>query len=330
MAETGTVIVDCAVYRCGVREPTAVSLDTAFESIDAPDALVWIDLASPTVDEINLVANELLIHPLVLEDAIKPHQRPKLELYPSSGFVVFKTTQPRNNIPTLSFGELQIVVGPQFIVTIRHGDFDPVKIARDVLEADPTFFAHGVTAVIYALADAVVDRYEIACDEIEAAVDEIEALVFAPSSKNAAELIYGQKRSTLTFVRSVSPLVEVLGRLATHRAVFETPDAVTPYFRDVADHLARVQSRLEQSRELLTAALEANLAQITIRQNEDMRAMAGWAAIIAVPTLFAGVWGMNFRHMPELNTSWGYPAALLTICASTYATYRRLKHNNWM
>ncbi len=324
------MIADCAVYRCGIRETRALSLDAAFESIDTPDALVWIDLANPTADEIALVAAELLLHPLVLEDSMKPHQRPKLELYPSSGFLVLKTAQPTPRATGLSFGELQIVIGPQFVVTIRHGAFDPVAIARGVLEADPNFFAHGVTAVIYALADAVVDRYEIACDEIEASVDNIEALVFAPSSKNAAELIFTQKRSTLTFMRNVSPLVDVVGRLATHRAVFETPDAMTPYFRDVADHLARVQSRLEQSRELLTAALEANLAQITIRQNEDMRAMSGWAAIIAVPTLFAGIWGMNFRHMPELNTSWGYPAALVTIAASSYAAYRHLKRNGWM
>jgi magnesium transporter len=216
------------------------------------------------------------------------------------------------------------------VVTIRHGVFDPVTIARGVLEADPTFFRHGVSAVIYALADAVVDRYESACDEIESSVDDIEALVFAPGSKNAAELIFQQKRSTLTFVRNVAPLVDVIGRLATHRAVFETSDAIAPYFRDVSDHLARVQSRLDQSRELLTAALEANLAQISIRQNEDMRAMSGWAAIIAVPTLFAGIWGMNFQHMPELNTFWGYPLALATIVASSYGAYRRLKRNGWM
>ncbi len=292
--------------------------------------MVWIELVSPTETEIEAVASELMLHPLVLEDARKPHQRPKLELYPNSAFLVLKTIASQDNDGPLRFGELQIVVGSRFVVTIRHGDFDPVAVARNVLQNNPGFFAHGITAVIHALADAVIDRYETACDEIEASVDNIEALVFAPESKNAAELIFRQKRSTLTFARNVGPLVDVIGRLAAHRAVFETPDAVAPYFRDAADHLARVQSRLDQSRELLTAALEANLAQISIRQNEDMRAMSGWAAIIAVPTLFAGIWGMNFQHMPELNTFWGYPLALIAIVASSYGAYRRLKRNGWM
>jgi magnesium transporter len=330
VAKTGGVIADCALYVHGEKGRSAVTLDAAFECLDAPDALVWIELVSPTNDEVEAVAAELNLHPLVVEDAGKPHQRPKLEMYPNSAFLVLKTVSPSKDPGQFSFGELQIVVGPQFIVTIRHGEFDPVAIARTAIDNDPAFFRHGVPAVMYALADAVVDRYEVACDEIEASVDEIEATVFAPGSKNAAELIFQQKRSTLTFVRNVSPLLEVIGRLATHRSIFETPDAVAPYFRDVADHLSRVQSRLDQSRELLTAALEANLAQISIRQNEDMRAMSGWAAIIAVPTLFAGIWGMNFQHMPELDTFWGYPLAIGTIVASSYAAYRRLKRNGWL
>lgn len=334
------MIVDCAVYQSGERQPDPLSLEDALESLDGPDALVWIELVAPTPSELDRVAAELQIHPLVIEDALKPHQRPKLESYPSSALLVLKTVERAVTVDerrparrgTTAFGELQVIIGPQFVITVRHGQTDPVADARLAFHRELGFPREGVAAVLYALTDAVVDRYEQACDDIEEVIDGIEDRVFMPGANNAAELIFEQKRSTLTFLRNVAPLVDVMTRLATSqpRSVFEVPPTVTPYFRDVLDHLLRVQSRLEQSRDLLAAALEANLAQITVRQNEDMRAISGWAAIIAVPTLFAGVWGMNFAHMPELEPVWGYPLALLTIAASSYITYRRLKRNGWL
>lgn len=334
------MIVDCAVYQSGERQPDPLSLEDAFESLDGPDVFVWIELVAPTPSELDRVAAELMIHPLVIEDALKPHQRPKLESYPSSALLVLKTVEHRvtadeprsGRRSTTSFGELQVIVGPQFVITVRHGQNDPVSDARRAFDREPGFLREGVAAVLYSLADAVVDRYEHACDEIEAVIDSIEDRVFMAGANNAAELIFEQKRSTLTFLRNVVPLVDVMTRLATSqtRSVLEVPPTVAPYFRDVLDHLLRVQSRLEQSRDLLAAALEANLAQISVRQNEDMRAISGWAAIIAVPTLIAGVWGMNFAHMPELEQTWGYPLALLTIGASSFITYRRLKRNGWL
>ena len=334
------MIVDCSVYQLGERQPGPLSLEDALESLDGPDALVWIELFAPTPSELDRVAAELLIHPLVIEDALKPHQRPKLESYPSSSLLVLKTVERSAGVDetrpvrrrTNSFGELLVIVGPQFVITVRHGQSDPVADARLAFDREPGFLREGVAAVLYALTDAVVDRYEQACDEIEEVIDGIEDRVFMSGANNAAELIFEQKRSTLIFLRNVAPLVDVMTRLATPqaRAVFEVPPTVTPYFRDVLDHLLRVQSRLEQSRDLLAAALDANLAQISVRQNEDMRAISGWAAIIAVPTLFAGVWGMNFAHMPELEHPWGYPVALLTIAASSFLTYRRLKRNGWL
>lgn len=333
------MIVDCAVYHRGVRQDGVLSIDDALESLSAPDALVWIELVSPTAAELDRVARELHIHPLVVEDALRPHQRPKLEMYPSSALLVLKTAHrvaPSSAVDAMArrgpsrFGELQVIVGTRFVITVRHGETDPVDVARRMLQDDRDFLTEGVAAVVYALADAVVDRYELVCDDLEAAIDDVEDRVFAPGAKNAAELIFNEKRSTLTFIRNVVPLVEVMTRLSQTHAFFEVSPAVAPYFRDVTDHLLRVQSRLDQSRELLAAALDANLAQISIRQNEDMRAMSGWAAIIAVPTLFAGIWGMNYAHMPELGTTWGYPAALTTIAASSYLAYRRLKHNGWL
>ncbi len=333
------MIVDCAVYHRGVRQNGTLSVDDALEALSAPDALVWIELVSPTASELDRVASELNIHPLVVEDALRPHQRPKLETYPSSALLVLKTAHGTADHEATDvtvrrspsrFGELQVIVGTQFVITVRHGETDPVVDARRLLEADAEFLSEGVAALVYALADAVVDRYELACDELETAIDDIEDRVFSPDATNAAERIFDEKRSTLTFIRNVTPLVEVMSRLTHAHAFFEVSPAVAPYYRDVADHLLRVQARLDQSRELLAAALDANLAQISIRQNEDTRAISGWAAVIAVPTLFAGIWGMNFEHMPELNTIWGYPAALGTIAASSYLTHRRLKRNGWL
>jgi magnesium transporter len=328
------------VYHRGVRQNGPLSVDDALESLSAPEALVWIELVSPTAAELDRVASELHIHPLVVEDALRPHQRPKLETYPSSALLVLKTAH-RSVVPSAPddaaarrgpsrFGELQVIVGTRFVITVRHGETNPVAEARKLLEGDDSFLSEGVSAVVYALADAVVDRYELVCDDLESAIDDIEERVFAPDATNAAERIFNEKRSTLTFIRNVVPLVEVMTRLSHTHAFFDVSPAVAPYYRDVSDHLLRVQSRLDQSRELLTAALDANLAQISIRQNEDTRAISGWAAVIAVPTLFAGIWGMNFEHMPELNTSWGYPAALATIAASSYFAYRRLKRNGWL
>lgn len=325
------MISDSAVYLAGHRRPGALDPTDAFEARSDDDAMVWIDLALPSPDELSLIADELQLHPLVVEDISRPHQRPKLELYPSSAFMVLKTVEWHGaDTSTLDFGELQVVVGPSFVVTVQHGPARPASPARTLLEGQPELLSRGVSAILYALADAVVDDYERACDEIEQQVDLIEEQVFTPGATNAAELIFAAKRSTLTFLRNVMPLEEALGRLENNRVLFEVDEAVVPYFRDVNDHLARVRSRLEQARDLLTAALDANHAQIGIRQNEDMRAISGWAAVIAVPTLFAGIWGMNFAHMPELNTTWGYPAALATIFGSSAATYRVLKRNGWL
>ena len=270
------MIVDCAVYQSGERQADPLSLEDAFESLDGPDVFVWIELVAPTPSELDRVAAELMIHPLVIEDALKPHQRPKLESYPSSALLVLKTVEHRvtadeprsGRRSTTSFGELQVIVGPQFVITVRHGQNDPVSDARRAFDREPGFLREGVAAVLYSLADAVVDRYEHACDEIEAVIDSIEDRVFMAGANNAAELIFEQKRSTLSFLRNVVPLVDVMTRLATSqtRSVFEVPPTVAPYFRDVLDHLLRVQSRLEQSRDLLAAALEANLAQISVRQ----------------------------------------------------------------
>ena len=329
------MIVDCAVYCEGVRRSENLAVGLAFDALRRidplgdTDALVWIELADPTQDELSAVATELEIHPLVIEDMLKPHQRPKLELYPASAFVVLKTV----DLPAtdrVSFGEISVVLGPQFVVTVRHGSNDPVAVARSFLARRPDFFSKGLSAVLYALADAIVDEYELAGDDVERTVDTIEELVFGAGTPNAAPLIFSQKRSTLTFIRNIAPLEEVIVRLEHGRMPFPVHDDVQPYLRDVLDHLVRVRSRLEQSRDLLTSALEANLAQISIRQNEDMRAISGWAAVIAVPTLLAGVWGMNFAHMPELRPVWGYPFALATITGSSYGAYRLLKRNGWL
>lgn len=325
------MIVDCAAYRDGLREPGRLDLQQALEAARRPGTVVWIGLHDPTAAEFEAVRAEFQLHPLAAEDAMRPHQRPKAETYPDTVFVVLKTARWVADAEAIAFAELHVFVGPGFVVSIRHGEASALSDVRRNLEAKPDLLRCGPGAILHAICDRVVDDYGPVVEALEAAIDEVESEVFSGTRTNPAERIFGLKRAALVLHRNASPLLPALEAFARQTVpVIAGNEDLARYFRDVEDHLQRVVTRVEGCRELLSAALEANLAQISVRQNDDMRTISAWAAIVAVPTMLAGLWGMNFTHMPELDRYLGYPMALASIFGSAFVVYRRLKRAGWL
>jgi magnesium transporter len=319
-------IVDLAVYRDGQRQED-VSLEDAFEECRKPGTLVWIGLHEPTEEEFDAVAREFALHELAVEDAMKGHQRPKLEVYGESQlFVVLKTARYFEP-DTLEFGELLVFAGDKYVVSVRHGEATPLHEVRLRLEQRPDMLRCGPGAVLHAIMDRVVDDYTPVLTNLDVDITELEAQAFGDESPiGLTERIYRLKRQVINLHRAIAPLSEPLGRLSDGRYEQAT-EQLRPYFRDVYDHLLRAVQTSDQYRELLTSILEANLTQVSVRQNEQMRQISAWAAILAVPTLIAGIYGMNFRYMPELHWRVGYPAAvalMLILCVSLYRFFRRI------
>ncbi len=320
------MIVNTGVYRDGIRVGDVDAVAGCRARIDGD--LLWIGLHEPTAEEFAAITAEFELHDLLVEDALKAHQRPKVERYGDVAFVVAKTAA-YDAPDDVVIGELQFIAGPGFVLTIRHGDGSPLSAVRQRLEGDPALLAHGAPAVVYAAVDAVVDDYALVIEELELDVDEAEAAVFGDDRHNPAARIFGLKRQVLELLRNVIPMGELLRDLMVAQAVV-VDDELRLGFRDVDDHLQRVLSRLELVRDVLSDALDANLAQVGVRQNDDMRTISAWAAIIAAPTLLAGVWGMNFSKMPELGWDIGYPIAIGSMVAVAVALWWRFKRAGWI
>jgi magnesium transporter len=319
------VIVDCAIYEDGRRRDGSVDLHDAYGACRRDGKFAWIGLYEPTEEEFDSLRREFDLHPLAVEDAIHAHQRPKLEVFEDTVFVVLKTARYVDSEEVVQFGEILIFLGKDYILTVRHGEASALKQVRESLEADPELLKHGPGAVLHAIVDRVVDDYAPALEGLGVDIDEVENEVFSPGRSNPAQRIYRLKREVLEFNRAAAPLVEPIDRLAKGHYEVVHPE-VRAYFRDVNDHLIRVHEQLESYRDLLTSILHANLAQITVRQNDDVRRISAIVAIVAVPTLIAGIYGMNFEHMPELGWTFGYPLVLvvmLTLCTLLYRFFRR-------
>ncbi|MDX2392369.1 MULTISPECIES: magnesium and cobalt transport protein CorA [unclassified Streptomyces] len=327
------VIVDCAMYRDGRRSAAPADFSDALaEARAGGDAFVWIGVHEPTEAEFEHVSREFGLHALAVEDALTAHQRPKLEVYDDSLFVVLKPVLYDDAADTVTTGELMVFVGDAFVVTVRHGEGAALAAVRHRLEQDPHVLRHGPTAVLYAVSDAVVDHYIEVAAELQGDLEELEAEVFAPNapdSKNTASRIYGFKRQVLEFRRATSPLLQPMDRLAFGRVPFVHEHA-QPFFRDVADHLTKANEYVEGLDRLLSDALAAHLAQMGVRQNDDMRKISAWAAMAAVPTMVAGVYGMNFDHMPELRHDWGYPGVVALMAALCLGLHRMFKRRGWL
>jgi magnesium transporter len=327
------VIVDCAIYRDGRRleRPSDYS-DALDEARATGDAFLWIGLHEPTEAEFDLVTSEFGLHRLAVEDALHAHQRPKLEVYDDSLFLVLKPVAYDESAATIVTGELKLFVGDSFVVTVRHGEANPLGAVRERLEHEPEVLRHGPTAVMYAVSDAIVDRYVDVAAELQLSLDDLEEDVFSPEShaaRDIAERCYGFKRQSLGFRRATGPLAEPLDRLMSAGVPFVHEDA-RPFFRDVSDHLTRVNEQVDSFDRLLSDILNANLTQMGVRQNDTMRKISAYAAMFAIPTGIAGVYGMNFAHMPELSWVWGYPAVLVLIAAACLTLFRLFRNRGWM
>ncbi|MCW2841616.1 MAG: corA [Aeromicrobium sp.] len=321
----GRVIIDCAVYRDGVRETTDHDQDSLVAALDAlgEDDFLWIGIGNPTAEEMHRVAGPLGLHPLAVEDALEAHQRPKVERYADHTFISIRTVS--YNDDDITTHEVNIFLGANYLLTVRHGG-PTLRDARKNAERMIEPMSHGPTAALYAVVDSIVDHYEDVAAELETDVQEVETSVFSAARSNDSTRIYRLKRETLEFRRAVLPLREPVNRLAMGAAAEEA----RPYFRDIADHLSRAAEAIDSIDHLLDNALQAHLAQLSVQQNEDMRKLTAGATIFAVPTAIAGIYGMNFDHMPELSWTYGYPACLVLIAGLCGYIYLRFKRSGWL
>jgi magnesium transporter len=333
----GSSVVNCVTYRDGVRVPGGVGLVDAVKRVRRRgDGFVWLGLHEPTDEEFADIAELFDLHPLAVEDAVEAHQRPKLERYGETLFAVFKTVcyveheELTATSEVVNTGEIMVFTGQDFVVTVRHGRHGSLGPLREELESDPQQLAKGPSAVLHAVADHVVDDFLTAIDAVQADVDLVETAVFA---EDGARLdpgrIYQLKRELLELKRAVVPLGRPLEELATRPIRVVAPE-IQAYFRDVSDHLLRATEQIAAFDELLNSILQAHLAQVTVAQNEDMRKITAWAAIVAVPTMVCGVYGMNFDHMPELGWRYGYGLVLGVIAVACLTLYRGFRRNDWL
>ena len=324
------MIADCAVYDSGVRREGECALADALEAAhSSADTFVWIALGEPTEREFASVIDEFQLHPLAVEDAVHAHQRPKLETYGPTLFIVLKPARYVDPDEIVSLSEVMLFLGDGFLVTVQHGESSVLADVRQTLEARPDRLKSGPLGVLHAIVDRVVDDYALVVRGLNTDIEEIERQVFSDERKNHAERIYRLKAEVLEFRQAVGALDDPLDDLANGK-VAKAETTLLDYFRDVHDHLVRVRERVEAIDNLLSSALSANLAQVGVRQNEDMRKISAWVAIVAVPTMIAGVYGMNFEHMPELGWRFGYPLTLAVIGVLCFTLYRYFRRVGWL
>ncbi len=329
------MVVNCAAYQEGrrvadidIERDAAAVLDLASgDEAARVGRFVWLGLHEPSEELLRNVQRRFGLHDLAIEDAHLAHQRPKLEIYGNSLFVVLRTAQLQGT--KVQFGETHVFAGKGYVVTVRHGPSSSYTDVRARCECVPAMLRIGESFVLYSLMDFVVDNYFPIINSLEAEVDALEGEVFEQSSdRDEIERIYELRRELMVFRRTVEPLLEVCDRLMRFDAPLIEPD-IRPYFRDVRDHVIRVDERIDDLRELLTSAMETNLLLASVRQNDVMRKLAGWAAILAVPTAVFGLYGMNFQDMPELGSPYGYPAVLAVVAAVCAYLYYRFRRSGW-
>jgi len=317
-------IVNCAAYAKGCRVAN-VELDGIRDVLKQTDRFVWIGLHEPTEETLERVQREFDLHELSIEDAHRAHQRPKIEAYGNSVFIVLRTAQI-NKQHHIEFGETHFFLGINFIVTIRHGSSISYADVRARCEKTPHLLSKGQGFALYAVMDSIVDQYFPVVNAMEEDLEKLEHKIFKEKpSRETTEYIYHLKHELLEVKRAVFPLVEICNRLMRFDFHYITEDT-RPYFRDIYDHAMRINEMVDNSRELLNTAMEANFSLLSISQSEVSKKFAGWAAIIGVPTMIAGIYGMNFSDMPELHWRYGYPVVIcltVLLCAFLYLLFKR-------
>lgn len=323
------MIVDCAVYENGSRRGGSLPIIGSRAAAAEAGGFVWLGLYEPTEEEFADATAEFDFHEMAVEDALVAHQRPKLDLYDDSILIVLKTARYLDDEEAVEFGEILVLLGTSFIVVVRHGAAAPLTAVRRRLEADAAILGLGPSAVLYGILDAVVDGYVPVVEGLDKDITEVEKDVFSSDRNNPAERIYFLKREVLEFQQAVASLVEPIDRLArAHRTYIN--EHLSEYLRDVHDHLLRIAQDVSSFRELLTSILDANLAQVGVRQNEDMRRISAWVAVAAVPTLIAGIFGMNFVRIPGATEPWGFGAVLAVMVVIAAILHHLFRRSGWL
>ncbi len=303
------MLVDCAHYKDGCRQnDDPLEIEEAAERIGDENGFVWLGMHDPSHDELLEVAKRFDLPPVAVEDAMEAHQRPKIEDYADGYFLVLHTARYIDKTEEVEFGEVHVFTGPGYVVVVRHGSASELHSARERLEARADLLRLGPAAAVWAVMDKVVDDYVPVVEGIENDVEEVEEAVFEREGDQTRR-IYQLRRELARFYRAVHPLLTALGILES-RTRSNVPDLLRNHLRDVEDHLTRVEEEIATQRDVLANIFQANLAVISLQQADVVRKISGWAAIIAVPTFMASIWGMNFKHMPELAWRVGYPVAI--------------------
>jgi magnesium transporter len=327
-------VVDWARYEAGVRQGQQ-DFEQACAAARETDGFLWIGLHEPTADQLEQLGTVFDLHPLALEDAANTRQRPKIERYDDMLFLAMRTLayvesdERAEGGDVVETGSVMVFVAEHAVITVRHGRHASMSGLRRRLEASPDLLRLGPSSVLHAVTDKVVDDYLAVVDAVNEDIEEIETNVFSPRETTDIERIYQLKRDLIEMKRTVGPLAGPLRELSERPRRLVHPE-IREYFRDVEDHLARVREQVQSFDELLGSILQAGLARITVAENEDMRKISAWVAIAAVPTMIAGIYGMNFTHMPELSTTWGYPTVLGFMGAVCATLYRGFKRNGWL
>jgi magnesium transporter len=331
-APASSMLISCVAYQNG-RKLADLPVEDVSEYVGRPDCFVWVALFQPTREELDQMAEEFGLHELAVEDARKGHQRPKIEEYGDSLFAVLHPVEmekAEDGTESLVLGEVDIFVGPNYILSVRHRTKLGFAAVRTRTEREPDLLRHGAGFVFYALIDNVVDRYFPVLDDLETRLEAAEEHMFAaPASRRQIEQLYALKGMLMTLKHAVTPLMEAVGKLYGGR-VPQLCQGTQDYFRDVYDHLARINAAIESSREMLTTAIQVNLALIGISDNEVTKRLAAYGALITVPTLVAGIYGMNFHHMPELDWSFGYPLAIAVMLVIDGLLFLRFRKVKWI
>lgn len=321
-------IINCIAYKNGVRS-SELPLNKVHEVLEDTEQFIWIGLHEPSPEIMYQVQEEFKLHDLAVEDAQKAHQRPKVELYGDIVFIVLRTAQ-QNLQNHIEFGETHFFVGKNFIVVIRHGSTVAYKEVRARCETMPDLLAKGQSFALYAIMDFIVDRYFPVVEDLEIELQKIEEKIFREKpGRQTTEQIYQLKREILEVKRAVSPLVDICTKLM--RPDIKNISVEThAYFRDVNDHAMRINEMVDNTRELLTSALEANFSLLSISQNDTSKRFAGWAAIIALPTMVAGFWGMNFKFMPETESQYGFYLIIGITSFACLTLFLLFKRSGWL
>jgi magnesium transporter len=321
------LLINCAAYQNG-KKLADIPMDQIHLFVSRPDCFVWVALKDPEAAELELMQAEFGLHDLAVEDAHKGHQRPKIEEYGQSLFVVLQMVE--NGGAELSVGEVCIFIGTNYVLSVRQRAKQGFVEVRKRCEEEPELLRHGPAYVLYALMDAVVDRYFPVLDAISTELESVEERIFATQTERASiEALYCIKQKLMTLKHATEPLLEAVGRLHGGR-VPQLCQGLQDYFRDISDHLVRLNQSIDSLRDMVTTAISVSLSLITLQENEVTKRLAAYGALVAVPTLIAGIYGMNFEHMPEIQWQHGYPVSLIAMALIDGYLFYRFRKAKWL